>query len=290
MNTRKKLLVVLLQVVLVVAPTMMFAEPVPYNKPDIVWTKSASSHTGRYVTKGSTVANSISLTLDGVYYYGDVENRGLAVAGGQLFADNVCGMAKVNYSQPVASMLNMRYSLGGGMLRGNNEKYADKMFESGSPLSYRKFQSWILNAAVGVEIFPIPDAGFYVYAGLMFNYSNVRMDYGKSAPGADWQYNWKNNSFLPMIPVEVGYQFKLKKSWLMNVHLGFAQGLGDTETLNLDGYPHDIGGNIRGTASAAGLSGSAGSGTKQWFDGWFNVGVTISYSWHNCEVCRLRKW
>ncbi|MBR1809669.1 MAG: hypothetical protein IJ776_09830 [Paludibacteraceae bacterium] len=288
MNTSKKLSVLLLQVLLLGATAFVNAEPVPYNKPDLVWTKSANSRTGRYITKGTSVAQAISLTLDAAYYYGDVENRGLALAGGPLFADNICGMAKINYSQPVASMLNIRYSIGGGVLRGNNERYADKMYATDSPLSYRKFQSWILNGAVGVEIFPIPEAGFYIYAGVMLNYSNVRMDYGKSAPDGDWLYNWKNNSFLPMIPVELGYQFKLKKSWLMNVHLGFAQGLGDTETLNLDGYPHDFSG--RGSGTAAGLSGTMGKSTKQWFDGWFNVGVTISYSWHNCEICRLRKW
>lgn len=284
MNKTKKIFLLLLLTV----PMLVMAEADPYNKPDIVWTKKANSHTGRYVTKGNTVAHSISLTLDAAYYYGDVENRGLAVAGGQLFADNVCGMAKVNYTQPIASMLSLRYSLGGGVLRGNNEKYADILYTSDSPLSYRKFQSWILNAAVGVEIFPIPDAGFFIYAGLLLNYSNVRMDYGKAGPSGDWLYNWKNNSFLPMIPVEIGYQFKLKKSWLMNVHVGIAQGLGDNGTLNLDGYPHDF--KARGTGTAAGMTGTAGTVTKQWWDGWFNVGITISYSWHNCEICRLRKW
>ena len=283
MKTLRKLLFLLL----LALPMCAFAEADPYNKPDIVWTKNASSHTGRYTTKGTTVAHAISLTLDAAYYYGDVENRGLAVAGGPLFADNICGMAKINYS-PVASILNIRYSLGGGVLRGNNEKYADKLYTTENPLSYRKFQSWILNGAVGVEIFPIADAGFFIYAGVMFNYSNVTMDYGKDAPGSDWKYNWKNNSFLPMIPVEIGYQFKLKKSWLMNVHVGIAQGLGDNQTLNLDGYPHDL--KERGTGTAAGMSGTMGTPTKQWWDGWFNVGITISYSWHNCEICRLRKW
>ncbi|MBQ8100558.1 MAG: hypothetical protein IJ169_04640 [Paludibacteraceae bacterium] len=285
--SRKRIIIIAVAALLLLPAPRVFAEADPYKKPDIVWTKRMNTYTGLYSKRQNGVANAISLTLDAAYYYGDVENRGLAVAGGPLFAENISGMGKINYTQPVASILNIRYSVGGGILRGNNQKYADKLWNTETPLSYRKFDSWILNASVGVEVYPIINAGFYIYAGLMFNYSNVTMNYGKNGPDGEWLYSWKNNSILPMIPVEIGYQFNLGKSWLLNAHIGIAQGIGDTELLNLDGYPHDF--SARGTKAGGGL-GAGGTSTKQWFDGWFNVGITISYSWHNCEICRLRQW
>lgn len=265
------------------------AEPASYNKSNIVWNKTVDSRSGRYVSKSGSVFPSVSLTLDGAYYYGDNENPGFAWLKQPSLVENIGGMAKLNYSQPITSLLNIRYSVGGGLLRGSNEKYADKVFATDQQTTYRKFQSWILNAAVGVEIFPIPDNGFYIYAGILFNYSNVNTHYGKLSPETDWLFNWNNNSFLPMIPIEVGYQFSLNNNWMMNVHIGISQGFGDTDVLNLDGFPHKFPDEIRGTGSFAGYR-ADGTTTGRFFDGWFNVGITFSYSWHKCEVCRLLKW
>lgn len=287
LNIKRSLFTALLQVLLLLIPVMLWAEP--YNKPNITWSKTMNSRTGRYVSKGSSMDHSVSLALDAIYYYGDVENHGLAIAGGPLFADNIGGMAKFNYHQPVSSIVKMRYSLGGGYLRGNNQVYAEKYDTPSS----RKFNSWVLNAAVGVDIFPIIDNGFYIYVGFMFNYSNVNFFYN-DIPNPAASMTWSNHSFLPMIPVELGYQFTLGKGWSMNVHVGVSQGLVDGDTFNLDAWPHhkvyDDYPNIVGTKAAGGYDGPNGNRTGHCFDGWFNLGVTISYSWHKCEICRLRKW
>ena len=264
--------IILLLLALFLMPVAeLCAEPEPYKKPDLVWAKRMNKTTGLYARRQNGQAHAVSLTLDAAYYYGDVENWGLAMVGGPLL-DNISGIAKVNYTQPVGTIINIRYSLGAGLIRGDNSYYAQR----NEGLSYRKFNSVTALAAVGVEVYPIPDAGFYIYAGLMFDYSHINYTYSKI-------YNGTNESFLPMIPIEIGYQFYLGRSWLMNVHVGAAQGLLDTETFNLDGYPHrHITSN--GTVIPMGLS------HNRLADGWFNLGITISYSWHNCETCRIRRW
>lgn len=253
-------------------PTGLLAEPSSAKKPDVVWSKNMNSGTGLYSRSRNGSSHAIFLELDAAYYYGDVENRGLAVAMGPLFAENIGGIARIGYVMPVNSIVGIRYSLGGGMLRGNNYKYADQFAGSDTPLAYRQFESWMVNGAVGAEFYPVPNSGFYLYVGVMLNYSHISFDYN------DPLYSGTNNSFLPMIPIEIGYQFHLGKGWRLNAHLGLAQGLLDTENCSLDGFPH-VDGNISMSQSANRMA-----------DGWFNVGIAISYSWQRCETCRISRY
>ena len=94
--SRKRIIIIAVAALLLLPAPRVFAEADPYKKPDIVWTKRMNTYTGLYSKRQNGVANAISLTLDAAYYYGDVENRGLAVAGGPLFAENFSGMGKIN--------------------------------------------------------------------------------------------------------------------------------------------------------------------------------------------------
>lgn len=245
MKTFNKLFIfICIQVILLVFPVSAFAEPEPYKSSNVVWSNKANSQTGNRVIALNRVTNRLSLSVDGLYYFGDVESPGF-VFSKAYFDNNTSAWGRLSYSHLVSRHINMRYSLGGGFLRAENK--------DGS----KSFDSWILNGAVGIEYFPVEKSGFYIYAGVMFNYSNL---YG-------WQYKGdekKGNAYLPMIPIEIGYQFTLKDNWLMDIHIGGAQGLADTDNICLDGFGN----------------GTLGSGAK-WADGWFNLGITISYGWHN---------
>lgn len=124
-----------------------------------------------------------SLTVDALYYYGDVENRGFALFGGTLLLENWSMLGKFSFTHRVGRYTHLRYSLAGGFINGSNEKYADKLAGTDKPLSYRSFHSWVVNGSFGAEVYPIPDIGFYLYAGVLFNYSHVSYTHWKTLHG-----------------------------------------------------------------------------------------------------------
>ncbi len=263
-----KISVVLL---LLATPMLLLAEPVQYKKPDLVWNKRASSRTGRYVTKSSAIAQAFTLSVDALYYYGDMDNEGAAFKNG--FNTGSLGfMANLNYIQPLGSSgVNIRYTLGGGMLRGDGMKGTAGKEET---LRERKMSSIMARAAVGVEWYPWVNYGFYIYGGVSAAYSHVTFDFKNSS------VNLKGKTadvIGIMLPLEVGYNWQLSKSWLLGVHIGWASCVVDRDKLNLDGYPNE--------QYKLGIGG--GNKTP---DGWYQVGLTIGYSWHNCETCRVYKW
>lgn len=216
-----------------------------------------------------------AFTLDGLYYYGDVENRGFAMFNGPI-ADNFCGLGKFSVTHRVGNFTHMRYTIAGGVINGDNTKYADKMATTNTPLSYRNFHSWVVNGSVGVEIYPVHNTGFYLYAGFLFNYSNLNYTFWKI-------YHGKQECFLPMIPLEVGYAFRMSENWYINVHLGWTQGLCDKDGWSLDGFPHK---HVLsdGTELTMGLPPS--SYVNKMADGWFSLGITVSYTWQKkCITC-----
>ena len=235
-----------------------------YKKPDVVWTQNMNGRTGLYTHKTSAVAQAMSLTLDAVYYYGDMEKGGI----NGIHPENIGGVAKINYAQPLNEFFNLRYSIGLGYLRGDNSNY---LGEDEPADRLRSFNSLIAQASVGAEFFPIPGAGLFIYAGVLLNYSHPHQTYTSRGT----LYNRETNCFLPMIPIEIGYQFNLTRSWLMNVHLGVVQGVCDVDVFSLDGWPINM--NIPHTEN-------------KWADGYFNIGITLAYTWHNCETCRLIRW
>ena len=76
----------------------------------------------------------------------------------------------------------------------------------------------------------------------------------------------------------------------MSAELMVQEGLIDTQYMNLDAFPLDPSQNSKGVA----LGNSFGKWTDRygkehihWNDGWFQLGITVSYHWRNCEHCRV---
>ena len=106
-----------------------------------------------------------------------------------------------------------------------------------------------------------------MYAGLGVAVSYIQYDFYKTKIP-------KGNtvSVLPMLPLEIGYNFYLGRSWFLGVSVAVHQGLMDIAHANLDAWPLES------------------TSVFQWGDGYFQIGLSISYRWHNCEVCRISKW
>ena len=257
---------VCLLLVSLLLPQKTFAvNPAEKNKVDVRWTKKPSNRNGLYTVKNSSIAQGVSLTLNALYYYGDVDRNGMAFNGGfQPQNLSIGGAASFAYAMPMGRFCNWRFQLGIGSLRGDNSK--------AFPTNAKKFNSIFGEFTAGIEIYPFTKAGFYVYAGVGLMYSHIKYNYSLASGTTD--------SFLPVIPLELGYDFKLSKSWMLRVLVAAHQGIVDSPVMNMDGYPMNSGQND------SNISFGRGGGNK-WADGYFQIGVCVTYRWHNCETCRV---
>jgi hypothetical protein len=100
----------------------------------------------------------------------------------------------------------------------------------------------------------------------------------------------KTFGILPMVQLGIGYSWRLTPSWAISAEIMLQEGLIDQHYMNLDGWPMAGSQNSDGVdLGGLGLTyvNRKGQKTLHWNDGWFQVGVTISYRWNNCENCAI---
>lgn len=262
----------------------------------VTWKKNISKRTGLYTTTNSFIKNGFSISGNAMYYFGDVDNEGVAFNGG-FNKENVSygGSIILGYLMPAGNHCNMRYTLMGGTLSGNNKVKFDNLNPPRD--DYRRFKSIIIQPAVGVEYYPFSNAGLYLYGGVALTASIIRefeFYYYQSTPSGKVRnpkpLSGKTFGFLPMIQLGLGYSWYLSPSWTISAELLIQEGVIDTHYMNLDAYPLAPSQNSEGIA----MGGTFGTyidryGKEQlrWNDGWFQVGITIAYRWSNCEECRI---
>ncbi len=270
MKNRNIFLSFLVLVCLVGFPSVISAAE-PGN--DYVWSSRPSSHSGLYAHHSAfSSLHGLRISIDGLYYFGDMEAEGFSL--GRPNVNNMSSGVTVSYIQPL-SVVNMRYGIQAGWLHGNNSK-ADANGESYGG-KQRSFNSWFIRPAIGVEWYPFSRLGLYVYGGVGVAISCV--DYYVLANYSSQRENSGENAFhfLPMIPLELGYNFKLGKGNELNIHLGGSFGLVDSPSMNLDGW-----------ATPDGLDGT--SDANKFTDGYLELGIAYSFNWQRkCEVCRLAR-
>lgn len=238
------------------------------------WRQKPSLREGLYSTHNSSVAQGLTLTANALYYYGDVDMLGVAFKHGfQKQNVSLGGSLVFSYLHPLANSANWRFSLSGGYLHGNDsaryEVMADPITgqEINRSIGKGLFRSGFGEFSAGIEWYPFPKAGFYIYGGLGLNLSVINYDFSKSGKGKGQQVN-----LLPMLPLEIGYNINLTHGFFITVMASVHQGLLDVPHSNLDGYP------------------IVKSSRFQWGDGYFLLGLSFSYRWQKCEPCRLYKW
>lgn len=260
----------------------------------IVWTKNANRQTGLYTTKNYFVSHGVGVTASAMYYFGDVDNEGVAFNGGfNLKNLSLGGGLNFFYNLPAGNHCNIRFAIMVGTIRGNNEFKFKSLSDPRD--DYRKFQAIIIQPAVGVQYYPFSNAGLFLYGGFGLAASIINkyeFYYYKSVPSGKEKHliEGKTYGFLPMIQLGLGYSWKLTESWSMSAEIMVNEGLVDTHYVNLDAWPMAKTQNSDGVElGGTGLTyvNRYGKKTIHWNDGWFQVGITVTYHWRNCEYCRF---
>ncbi len=190
------------------------------------WRKTPDRH-GLYFARHKPIAQGIAITGNVLYYYGDIDMPGVAFKGG-FQKQSVGGSAVFSYLHPLANSANWRFSLSGGYLHGNDSARYNMVKD---PITENETQKWIGKGefkngfgelAAGIEWYPFPKSGFYLYAGLGLNVSVINYDFTQS--GRD---DGKKVSVLPMIPLEIGYTIDITHGFFMTIMASVHQGLLD---------------------------------------------------------------
>ena len=266
------------------------AQARPNEKRRVVWSSKPSQKSGLYTTKNFFVSHGVSLNVNAMYYFGDVDNEGIAFNGG-FNINNLSygGSLVLGYTMPASAHCNLRYTLMGGTIHGDNESKFSRLTPPRD--DYRRFKAILIQPAFGVEIYPFSQAGFYLYAGVAVT-ASIITNYDFYYYRGNDRREVKGSTFgiLPMAQVGLGYNWRLSESWALGVEFMIQEGLVDLHYMNLDAFPmaasqNSDGVEIGGTKLT--YINRYGQKTIHWNDGWFQLGLTISYRWNNCEHCRI---
>ena len=256
----------------------------------VVWTKNPNHRTGLYTSKNYFVDPGFGVNISTMYYFGDIDNEGVMFNGG-FNVNNLSlgGSATIFYNHPLGNHCNLRVSLLGGTLGGNNEL---KFKSLATPRDdFRKFSSIVLQPAIGVQYYPFYNAGFYLYGGIGLTASiitNYEFYYYKDKERK--LLKGSTYGFLPMVQLGLGYTWKLTQSWSLGLELMLQEGVIDTPYMNLDAWPlakSQNNDNVELGTSFGKYTDRYGKEHIHWNDGWFQLGLTITYHWRTCEHCRL---
>ena len=134
-----------------------------YNQ-KVIWMKKPGEG-GLYTTKNYFISHGVGVTAAAMYYFGDVDNEGLAFHGGFNIHNLSLGAGLTfMYNLPAGNHCNMRFALLGGKIGGNNEL----KFNSLNPPrdDYRSFSAFVIAPSVGVQYYPFSNAGLFLYGGV----------------------------------------------------------------------------------------------------------------------------
>lgn len=292
MNRHSRIVFIFIGLLLLCAPILQARD----YQPRIVWTKKANTRTGLYTTQNYFVSHGFGISANVLYYFGDVDNEGIAFSGGWN-SNNIGGSGGLcfNYNLPISNHVNLRFMALAGIVRANNKDKFDNLAEPRD--DYRKFFSYIVQPSVGVQYYPFSNAGFYIYGGLAFTASFIQnyefYYYGRlngETEKTRHKIEGKTTGFLPMVQLAVGYSWSLSPSWTLSAEIGVHEGLIDTYYMNLDAFPMDPSQNDDGVTLGKPFGKWTDKNGKEhihWNDGWFQLGITIAYRWRTCEQCRI---
>jgi len=259
----------------------------------IVWSKKPNN-SGLYTERNFFSSRGISINGNAMYYFGDVDNVGVAFNGG-FNNNNVSygGSFAFAFISPASAHCNLRISLLAGGLGGNN---TEKFLKLKNPrLDSRSFKSVIIQPAFGVEIYPASNAGFYIYAGVAVTASIItdyKFKYYEQVGDEKVLKEVQGSTFgiLPMVQLGIGYNWRLNDSWAIGLELMGNEGVIDTHYMNLDGWPMAASQNSAGVELGKTFGvykDDEGNKHIHWNDGWFQLGIKVTYLWNTCDKCRI---
>ncbi|MDO4190773.1 MAG: hypothetical protein Q4D14_03675 [Bacteroidales bacterium] len=174
---------------------------------------------GRYnsrgIYNGFNDNHVVTIGIGANYYFGDLETTkafSTTQIGGQL---------TLGYRYQFNQYAAVGLQFNGGMMRGDD--------------TYRyHFKSYYEETDLLYTCFPIPNAGLFLATGVGFGIEVIQFE-GNSSTGTS--YNNKNTCYTPLIPLQLGYLFKIGDNSRLGLQFCYHFALQDNPGRTLDGYP-----------------------------------------------------
>lgn len=215
-----------------------------------------------------SVYHGIVATLSAVYYNGDnIQIPDMIQA--RNFAEQLGGSLALNYKMTLNVYVSMRFGVQGALLRGDNTKAVNNPNVKNAN-SIHKFQSTVVSPFVGVEVYPIRNYGFFLYAGFGFPVSFINYEHFRNKT-----YTGSVNGFIPTAQLGLGYNWWLTPDWTLGIEFLGQIGMGDGYTFGMDGWPIDQAYNVKPDTPKENWPNDYKKAKDP--DGWGQLGLVVSY-------------
>ena len=251
--------------------------------------KWASSMDGRglYGRGFGQSKHTISLVIAPNYYSGDVELPGSLLTGfkdhaktnlytagpNNGFSNSVGFGGALQYTYRATPVVAYRAQVMGGYMHGYcnfTRPHTNSAGVQSTSVFEREFSSVFVEYSFGVEIYPIPVAGWFLYAGVSGTTSFITRSFNPYLSNPDISLNKdKVTCTVPMIPVGMGYKWNIK-SVQIGIELIWHPALVDLKGMNLDGWES-------GFTSKGITRYPTESSTNRWTDSFTELGISIGY-------------
>ena len=242
--------------------------------------ESSKGGAGRVMNKSQRGADlqlhhGIVATINAMYYNGDIIKPWSMLINGAM-GEQMSASLTLNYKLTFNVYVSMRFGLQGGFLRGSNEKELKK----GDVSSLHKFNAIFLEPFAGVEVYPILNYGFFIYAGVgllgcSHDYTHVRRSVTYTPNDSKFMTKF---GLVPMGQFGVGYNWFIDANWTLGVELMGQIGFCDGRFFGVDGWPEKNAFVMNPPASAETIASETEKyGKAKLPDGWGQLGFVISY-------------
>lgn len=169
----------------------------------------------------SVVTRSVSLHAKPLYMFSDMDIFKYAFQDPKYIRDiGLGGMVELAYSEPFSKYALVRASVSAGFVKGDASV---RNCPAKGP-----YRGAFGELAAGLEYYPLDKQGLYLYAGIGLNMNSITL----------FPDEQEKRSFhvLPIVPIEVGYKFRVRNGWYVGAAISGHIGLLDTPNCNLDCY------------------------------------------------------
>ena len=211
----------------------------------------------------------IVATFSGIYYSGDIIKPNTTLKYGAI-AEQIGGSLTLNYKLTLNVYVSMRFGAQLGLLRGTNQKVLD----AGATTSLHQFQSVFMQPYAGVEVYPILNYGFFIYAGVGLAGSVIDYKHQRRSGTYEGQ---KQLGIVPMAQFGLGYNWWLTQDWTLGVELMGQIGMYDGQRYGLDGWPSRNAFDLNTSDLNRLETEQKAFNEAKLPDGWFQGGIVLSY-------------
>lgn len=255
-----------------------------YRSGGLTWSSTINGR-GLYGRMNKLSRHTIALRISPNFYSGDVElpgniftghndpNMDYVPVGDNSFLSQVGFGVALQYTYRQNTFLAYRVQVIGGTMRGKSQFTRHRINSAGQesdPLFDRQFSSVFTEYSVGIEFYPIPSAGFFLYVGAGGTTSFITRNFNKYIE-SDWGLkDDKVVCTVPTIPVGLGYKIDMG-SFQLGFEVMWHPAVVDVKNMNLDGWES-------GYRSSDGIIRYPTlSSTNRFTDSFAEIGISFGY-------------